>query len=124
MYIYNSNVVVNCCNAFEVLMSASRRLTLPSKILHIKNKKQQLYNDLIESNNIMWYADEVADDGEKFLVNMVDLLWYIDGHHNIFNHRNKRIPDCWSKFSGYNTPEASKHRKRSVATSTRQLPCH
>ena len=66
-------------------MSASRTLTLPNKIIQIKNKKQQLYNDLIEhleSNNIMWYADEVADDGEKFLTDMVDLLWYIDGHHD------------------------------------------
>jgi len=117
MYFTFPIAVGNCRNAFEVLMSASRRLTLPNKILHIKNKKQQLYNDLIEhfeSNNMMWYADEVADDGEKFLANMVDLLWYIDSHRDVFKHRNKKIPDNWSKFSGYNIPEASKHRKRSI----------
>lgn len=39
---------------------------------------------------MMWYANEVADDGEKFLANMVDLLWYIDGHHDVFNCRNKK----------------------------------
>ena len=98
-------------------MSVSRRLTMPNKILPSKNKKQQLYNDLIEhfeSNQMMWYANEVADDGEKFLANMLDLLWYIDGHHDVFNRRNKKIPESWSRFSGYNTPEASKHRKRSI----------
>ena len=73
---FNISVVVNRPNAFEVLMSASRRWTMP-KILPTKNKKQQLYNDLIEhfeSNQMMWYANEVGDDGEKFLANMVDLL--------------------------------------------------
>ena len=114
---FNISVVVNRPNAFEVLMSVSRRLTMPNKILPSKNKKQQLYNDLIEhfeSNQMMWYANEVADDGEKFLANMLDLLWYIDGHHDVFNRRNKKIPESWSRFSGYNTPEASKHRKRSI----------
>ena len=31
--------VGNHCNAFKVLMSVSRRLTLPNKILNIKNIK-------------------------------------------------------------------------------------
>ena len=31
--------VGNHCNALKVLMSASRRLTLPNEILHIKNIK-------------------------------------------------------------------------------------
>ena len=71
-------------NAFAVLMSASTRPSLPQKVPLVKNKKQQLHNDLIdyfERNNMTWSAHQVAAEGEKFVSCLVDLLWYIDGHH-------------------------------------------
>ena len=53
-------------------------------------------------------------EGEKFVSCLVDLLWYIDGHHDVFKNRFNSIPASVAQFSGYNTPEASKHRKRSL----------
>ena len=43
---------------------------------------------------------EVAD-GERFLSNTVDILWYIDGHYATFNDRNRKIPVTFSRFTGY-----------------------
>ena len=59
-------------------------------------------------------AHQVAAEGEKFVLCLVDLLWYIDGHHEVFKNRFNAIPASVSQFSGYNIPEASNHRKRSL----------
>lgn len=42
------------------------------------------------------------------------MLWYIDGHHAAFANLSLPIPEIFKRFSGYNTPELSKHRKRKV----------
>ena len=45
---------------------------------------------------------------------MVDTLWFLDGHHHVLCKRGHKIPESLKHFIGYNTPEASKHRKRSL----------
>ena len=40
-------------------------------------------------------------------------MWYLDGHHQTFADRSHPIPSIFKRFSGYNTPELAKHRKRS-----------
>ena len=97
-----------------MLMTATQTMTLPTKLLNVRNKKQQMQNDLINffnENDMKWYASDVVADGERLLSNMVDLLWYIDGHHAIFNGKNKKT---FSRFIGYNIPENSKYRKRQI----------
>ncbi len=46
------------------------------------------------------------------LRSVTDILWYIDGHHNVFARRGVHIPDRFSRFQGYNVPELTKHRRR------------
>ena len=41
-----------------------------------------------------------------------DILWYIDGHHHVFQQRSIAILTVFTSFDKYNTPELSKHRKR------------
>ena len=42
-------------------------------------------------------------------------LWlYIDGHHHTFLVAGCPVPPFFNEFTGYNKPEASKHRKRSA----------
>ena len=104
-------------NAFDILMSASVRPSLPRRVTRVTNKKQQLRNDIIdylEVHNLTWCAQQVATEGERFVACLVDLMWYIDGHHEVFQHRSNAIPSSVSQFSGYNIPELSKHRKRSL----------
>ena len=104
-------------NAFDILMSASVRPSLPRRVTRVTNKKQQLRNDIIdylEAHNLTWCAQQVATEGERFVACLVDLMWYIDGHHEVFQHRSNAIPSSVSQFPGYNIPELSKHRKRSL----------
>ena len=70
-------------------MSASVRPSFPRQIVKITNKKKWLCNDLIDSlekHNMTWCAQQVATEGERFVVYLVDLtcMWYIDGHQGVF----------------------------------------
>ena len=61
-----------------------------------------------------WNQFDVDGAGISFVSAVVDTLWYIDGHHQVFEKQGLKIPDIFSQFIGYNVPEASKHRKRSA----------
>ena len=106
-------------NAFQVLMQSqaarSQRDKLPQKI-DCRNKKDELFNDLVdlfEGNGWTW-VDSGNTLGKSFLLKLRDVLWYVDGHHAAFENRSFPIPEVFKQFSGYNTPELSKHRKRKV----------
>ena len=107
-------------NAFEVLREGQRQLEmkkLPSHIEVPKNNKQKLRNgiiDMLDQNGLLFKHNEVATHGEELVSCLTETLWYIDGHHDIFKSRSFPIPDCFDTFTGYNTPEASKHRKRQI----------
>lgn len=85
--------------------------------MEVRNKKQQLRNDLLDflaERELIFPRGQVSSSGEAFISSLVNMLWYIDGLHHVFNERNYRIPILFEKFTGYNSPEASKHRKRSI----------
>ena len=42
-------------------------------------------------------------------------LWTIDGHHHVFSNQSVVDPSVYLNFVGYNRPELSKHRKRTVS---------
>ena len=52
--------------------------------------------------------------GTPFVRTLCNALWYIDGHHHTFQEAGCPIPAMFKEFTGYNKPEASKHRKRSA----------
>lgn len=82
-------------NAFEVLISAasSRRSKLPER-LTAHNKKDALFNDLIDLFDWCW-ADSGNTLGKSFLLMLRDVL-YIDGHHSVFQQRSLV---CWVQHS-------------------------
>ena len=45
-----------------------------------------------------------------------DALWYIDGHHQTLADRSCHVPHVFSAFVEYNSPEKSKHKKRSSSS--------
>ena len=104
-------------NAFIVLMGSQRAIDmvkLPPKIQE-KNIKDKLFNDLVsffESKRWKWSTGGQSH-GQKFIAQFQECLWYIDGHHQTFADRCHPIPSLFEGFTGYNTPELSKHRKRS-----------
>ena len=60
----------------------------------------------------MGLAPEEMPLAKKLLVTVRDILWYIDGHHIVFERFNKPIPSFFQAFTGFNIPELSKYRKR------------
>ena len=100
----------------------TRRLAgpaLPQPIENLKTMKQRLHNDmlsLLSEKGLKWRGDEVFNVGLAFLRAIVDSLWIIDGHHDVFALRSIEIPSVFHPFSGYNLPERSKHRKRTLLT--------
>ena len=109
-------------SACDVLMNAQRSLCqpkLPSKITRERlTKKELLFNDVIDflqSQDLSWPGTDAAEGaGKKFVACLVDCLWYLDGRKHVLEKQGCKFPNFMCAFEGYNKPEASKHRKRSI----------
>lgn len=88
---------------------------LPS-IIKEQNKKDNLYNAILKfllAQGLSW--DEPNVHGKPFVQDLCHILWYLDGHHDVMASRSCPIPSALSHFVGFNKPELSKHRKRSIS---------
>ena len=74
-----------------------------------------LHNDvlsLLEELGLAWEGDEATDGcGIQIELIRVELLWYIDGRHHVFENQGCTIQKPFADFKGYNIPEVSKHQK-------------
>jgi hypothetical protein len=78
-------------------------------------RKDGLYNSMVKfcsEHGIGWREPE--NYGKRFIQDLSNLLWYIDGHHHVLASRACLIPSLFSKSVGYYRPELSKHRKQSI----------
>ncbi|XP_019855512.1 PREDICTED: uncharacterized protein LOC109584273 [Amphimedon queenslandica] len=93
--------------------------SLPS-LLRETSRKNRLFNKLVEfceSKAIGWADPDVY--GKPFLLDLSNVLWYLDGHHDVLASRSCPIPILFKPFVGFNRPELSKHRKRSISNMSR-----
>ena len=60
---------------------------------------------------LFWPGNQSTELANKLIQQLSDVLWYIDGHHEQFSN----FPFFFSQFQGYNKPELSKHRKRTIS---------
>ena len=83
-----------------------------------KNKRDKLYNDLVKlmkSKGLkLGVSQDEIDFGTRLLKCIRDILWYIDGAHQILGQHSRGVPAIFSKYNGYNVPKKSKHRKRNL----------
>ena len=104
-------------DAFALLMASQKQLLqagLPACI-PVRTKKDKLYNDflgLLSEENMHFMTADVDSSGKIFVKTIVECLWYVDGHHEKLKRQSAAIPDYFGRFTGYNLPELSKHRKR------------
>ena len=108
-------------NAFTVLMASSQARSIrPSKTSPIRNKKDSLYNvilDWIEKEGLFWKSGEVEHGTASTAIHTLqDVLWFIDGHHRTLTERCCHVPSVFSEFVGFNRPELSRHKKRSSSS--------
>ena len=103
-------------NAFTVLMSSPKQLSLPGlpTPVTVRTKKDKLYDflELLKQENASFPGIEVNLSGKNFVKTVVECLGYVDGHHEKFKKQSAPIPDYFARFTGYNLPQLSKHRKR------------
>lgn len=95
---------------------------LPSIIAEPKNRKEKLYNDIISflSESQLGWINDPAQYGKPFVTELCNVLWFVDGHHGVLSSRSCPIPSLFTRFNGYNRPELSKHRKRSISNLSRE----
>ena len=71
-----------------------------------KNRKDGLYNDLVKfcsAQKVGW--EEPDSHGKRFISDLSNTLWYIDGHHRVLSSRFCAVPKFFANFVGYNRPE-------------------
>ena len=86
--------------------------------LHHRNQKDKLYHILTFcEEQLLWKADEISTLGVSFVRCICDALWY-NSHHHVFASRGCPIPEVFAQFQGYNLPQMSKQRKRTVTNMT------
>ena len=84
----------------------------------VRNRKDQLFNDLIDlfvSHDALLKENEVGKFGKELVACLRDILWYVDGYQAVFSVRAMPMPKLFQRFSNYNMPHLSKHRKRRTA---------
>ena len=107
-------------NSFSLLTYNSQLLSqpgLPPSVTE-RNKKDRLYYDvlkMLEEESVAFQGGEVKSSGHAFLRAIVDCLRYLDGHHDALKKQSCPLSELFSRFNGYNTPEVSKHQKRSIS---------
>ncbi|XP_072024864.1 LOW QUALITY PROTEIN: uncharacterized protein [Amphiura filiformis] len=72
-----------------------------------------------------WSVDEVHLSGasslpRRFVRQLKDFLWYIDGHHDAFANRCCHLPEVIKKLSGFNRPQDHGHSKAKLRAETLQ----
>lgn len=107
-------------SAFELLMNSAKRQensNIPALIQAPASKKEELRNAIFtllvtkECN----FPKGIGSVGNSFLDKLTNIFWYIDGHAKTMARESvSKLPTVFSKLNGYNCPELSKHRKRSI----------
>ena len=112
---------LTCLNSVsQRQLNSSQDKSLPSLILPARNKKDELFNSIVECCSEMGLGwSDPTQYGKPFIGDLCKSLWLIDGHHDVFASRSCHIPSFFLKFVGYNRPERSKHRKRSISNLSR-----
>ncbi|PYY20207.1 MAG: hypothetical protein DMG62_23830 [Acidobacteria bacterium] len=94
-------------NPLERMMENSKRLHLPTKHLFV-NRKDLMFNDLIDLLNqksVGWIIGIHETIGNSFVNKLIDLLWYIDPHHEKIKARGCTIPDIFLTLPQYQINE-------------------
>lgn len=105
-----------CQSASEQSTSQTAAVSLifVQPVNNVRTKKHKLYNDLTNLflSHSASFTDSELEMAKKFVSLLRDILWYVDGHHHVFDQRASPIPRLFESFIGYNLPELSKHCKR------------
>ena len=89
-------------------------------LLKEKARKGRLHNEIVKFlaiNNVGWNDPKY---GKSFISDLCNVLCYVDGHHEILASRSCQSPSLFKSFKGFNKPELSKHRKKSISNMSKE----
>jgi len=65
---------------------------------------------LLDKYHLTWKGRDAANSyGVHLIKVLVECLWYLDDHYQIFTKQGYPIPQIFTNFTGHNIPKASKH---------------
>ena len=96
-------------NAFEILMSSGRKLSLPTpqaEDTQKQNNKIRLYNKVLQllEKAGLGFTQQNMDNGINFIQCITNSLWYIDPFLDKMYDMSCHLPMLFEHFSGYNDP--------------------
>lgn len=122
-------------NAFQVMMAAARVADNESNIPKVteqpKNMKEQLMNEVLIFLSEMdcVFPANCGTGANSFVTKLCEMLYFLDGQYSKLEReigKTKNVSDIFKKrFSGFNVPEKTKHRKRTLSNlSDKKLEHH
>ncbi|CAG8845776.1 25202_t:CDS:2, partial [Gigaspora margarita] len=111
-----SNISSNNENVFDLMMNSAQEKKLPL-LKDNNNKRNQLFNDLINS---LYKMDSTI--GEVFLNKLTTFIWYIDEHHSKFSDRSLYFSDFIRELIPYKNNQFYKkdsHHKKGLLERTK-----
>ena len=108
-------------DAFSVLMSSQREIQFVQRVSNPRNKKEELSNAVsswLEKKGVGFQPTDLETKGKCLLSTLTDALWVIDGHSETLAGRSYAVPTEFAHFCGYNVPEASKHKRKTLERTT------
>ena len=104
-------------NAFDVLLASQAALSQPGRpaVVEVRNAKDNLYNAILEclaEQELDWRSDEIDTQGKVCVCKLTEVLWTLDGHHDVLSKQCCHVPPTFHRFQGYNDPTKHRHRKR------------
>ncbi|XP_028416153.1 uncharacterized protein LOC114539744 [Dendronephthya gigantea] len=108
-------------NAFEIMLAAAREQqseNVPRRYSSPGTKKEELHNKVLDwfQENCCEFPRSVPQSAKSFVAKICNIAWYLDGHHGkIEGTLPSKFPKSFKNLSGFNLPELSKHRKRSIS---------
>ena len=99
------------------MLQSQQRLEMQKLPARVHNPVNRLRNDIIDlldQNYMVFKHSEAGCIGEQIVQAHTNILWYVDGHHEVLKSRACEVPSVFNGFVRYNVPEMSKHRKKHV----------
>ena len=90
-------------NAFEVLLANQQELSQPilPSFVEKRNNKDRLYNSilcLLESKELKRRPGTASTHGIHFVRTLTNMLWCIDGHHDLLEKQSLAIPKVFQNL--------------------------
>ena len=77
--------------------------------------------DWLMKNQVGWSLANVQILGISFVNTLTQIMWDLDGHHEVLARCSFGIPAELAHLSGFNVPEKHKHKRKLLGNLTQNM---